>query len=72
MSYVLVTIATNGVIHAWGKGKEGQPFDTQGEARKLITAFKKQNPYYLDPDDIRYCILKVLGDDPNWEEGQHV
>lgn len=53
MTYVLVTVAANGIKHAWG------PFETRGKADTLKRRFQRDNDeYYRGP--IEYMVLKVL------------
>lgn len=70
--YVVVTIADNGIVHAWGDGPAGPdpdelttPFATRAEARRVANQFKRQAR--LEPEThggVQVRVCKVLGTDP--------
>jgi hypothetical protein len=70
--YVVVSIADNGVVHAWGNGPvvngEVTPFATRTEARQACDRFKRKEKARLDQPDEKgttfFRVCKVLGMDP--------
>lgn len=69
--WVVVSIASNGQVHVWGKNR--QPFDTIGKAagyKKGFIEHEKKNilPYSDDQTPSRFVVCKILGQDPTPEE----
>lgn len=69
--HVVVTIADNGVVHAWGEGpvvgnpEQVKPFASRTRARAVAAKFKREakaDPERLGGVEIRVC--KVLGIEP--------
>jgi hypothetical protein len=69
--HVVVTIADNGVVHAWGEGpvvgnpELVKPFASRARARAVASQFKReaaQDPEHLGGVEVRVC--KVLGIEP--------
>jgi hypothetical protein len=72
--YVVVTIADNGVVHAWGEGPVVDPdelvvpFANRTRARQVADQFKRkekarqEDPYETGSVQIKVC--KVLGIEP--------
>ena len=58
--FVVVTIAENGVIHAWG------PYDTPHDARKQVNRFRSDDRRYQREGDVRYAVCKLLDGEPEW------
>lgn len=62
--YVIVTLADNGVVHAWGTD-EGKPFLTHSQAAVERIKFKREmTQRYGRRDGVRYCVCKILGKKP--------
>lgn len=70
--HVVVTIASNGVVHAWGEGpvvgnpEQVKPFATRTRARAVAAKFRREEKDRDDPQgrtvEVRVC--KVLGIEP--------
>lgn len=61
--YVVVTIADNGVVHAYG-AKNNTPFETKAKARAEVRRMKAHDErMYPGADEVRYCVRKILGED---------
>lgn len=53
--WVVVTIAINGVVHAWG------PFATPHHARRRVAEFRNdEHEMGRDPIEVRYVVCKIL------------
>ena len=64
--WVVVSIASNGQVHVWGKDR--QPFDTVGKASTFKKGFVKHErenilPYEKDQTPSRFVVCKILGGD---------
>lgn len=68
MGFVVVTVASNGVVHAWGRGKlglgddGGEPFETRDEAISLAGKWKRAD----EPEDgvtVSHHVCKILGNE---------
>lgn len=69
--HVVVTIASNGVVHAWGEGpvvgnpEAVQPFASRTRARAVAAQFKREDrENYPDHEPTRVKVCKVLGIEP--------
>lgn len=73
--YVVVTIAPNGIVHAWGegpvhdpKGEEVVPFMRRTDARREADRFKREDAAERERDPslepVRVKVCKVLGTTP--------
>jgi hypothetical protein len=70
--FVVVTIAPNGVIHAWGegpvedpKGEEVVPFVYRADARRMADRLRRDDQAHRPGDDplvVKVC--KVMGTTP--------
>lgn len=61
--YVVVTIADNGVVHAWGREEDGTAWKTQGSARNHAERIKRQvirDGHKLSEIQVKVC--KILSD----------
>lgn len=73
MGFVVVTVASNGVVHAWGRGKlglgedGGEPFETRDEAISLAGKWKRADDRDPDqPEDgitVSHHVCKILGNE---------
>lgn len=63
--YVIVTVADNGVIHAWGHPATGDPFAEQSKARTEVARMRRRArrdyPEYSDVGVV-YRVCKLLSD----------
>lgn len=67
--YVVVSIADNGIVHAWGAGPAGGedivPFTTRTEARRVRDGMaRKEKQEWLEEGEqvrVRFKVCKVLG-----------
>jgi hypothetical protein len=69
--HVVVTIADNGVIHAWGEGpvvgnpEQVKPFATRTRARAVAAQFRREDrEQYPDREPTVVRVCKVLGIEP--------
>lgn len=70
--YVVVTIAPNGHIHAWGDGPAGPdpdelvaPFATRADARRAAERMRQEDRVnHPDLPPVTYKVCKVLGTEP--------
>lgn len=72
--HVVVTIASNGVVHAWGEGpvvgnpEQVRPFATRTRARAVASQFKREEKDRLAlPDEtgtVEVKVCKLLGIEP--------
>jgi hypothetical protein len=65
--WVVVSIASNGQVHVWGKNR--QPFPTVGKAASFKKGFieyeaRELLPYSDDKTPSRFVVCKILGTDP--------
>jgi hypothetical protein len=62
--YVVVTIADNGMIHAYGMG-DGEPLSTYNEARILQLKLRRNDrELYPDSTPTKIRVRKIIGDMP--------
>lgn len=79
--HVVVTIADNGVVHAWGEGPvvgnpdAVKPFATRRRARAVAAQFRREEAARLEqPDEtgsVEVRVCKVLGIEPVEVKTQH-
>lgn len=63
-SYVVVSIANNGVVHAWGTDN-GEPFDGRNSAGKLARKLRRLDEEGgQNPADVGLSVCKILGKPP--------
>jgi hypothetical protein len=72
--HVVVTIASNGVVHAWGEGpvvgnpEQVRPFATRTRARAVANQFKREERrrWLEEGEEVRVQVkvCKVLGIEP--------
>lgn len=69
--HVVVTIAENGVVHAWGEGpvygaKPGEvvPFANRARARRVADRFRREERARDDVVRVEVKVCKVLGIEP--------
>lgn len=70
--HVVVTIADNGIVHAWGEGPvvtdnpdEVRPFATRTRARAVAAEFRRRDREdYPDREPTVVKVCKVLGIEP--------
>lgn len=64
--FVVVTVASNGVVHAWGD-KDGQPFPNRSQAAYLVTKLKRSDKELVEFHPgvtVTYYTRKIMGDQP--------
>ena len=61
--YVVVSIAENGVIHAWGDSN-GQPFPTKAKAHTEYNNLEAIEKYTYDEVTTKFKVCKILGQFP--------
>jgi hypothetical protein len=68
--HVVVTIASNGVVHAWGEGpvignpELVKPFATRTRARAVASQFKREHKREVEQGEtrtVRVKVCKVMG-----------
>lgn len=58
--YVVVTIADNGVVHAWGSSKD-EPYDTIGKAQAGAERARRSTlDLYGTLDGVEFKVCKIL------------
>lgn len=68
--YVIVTVAPNGIIHAWGEGPvvggQVDVFDNRADARRVADQFRREDQQDRKPgeDPLIVKVCKVLGTRP--------
>jgi hypothetical protein len=71
--HVVVTIASNGVVHAWGEGpvvgnpEQVKPFATRTRARAVASQFKREEKRRTEEGQegtVEVKVCKVLGIEP--------
>jgi hypothetical protein len=74
--FVVVSVASNGVIHAWGD-KDGSPFARRSEAKNLYARMRRYNERPDVVEDhafshpgvtVSHHVRRILG----WDDGQSV
>jgi hypothetical protein len=64
MSFIVVSIAENGFVHAWGN-PDGDPFEKITPARTLARQMGKQDKEeYPGTVPTVFKVLRILGDKP--------
>lgn len=62
--YVVVSIADNGVVHAWGD-EGGQPFPGRSSAQRRVRELRRNDQeLYSDEAPTRFSVCKILGEEP--------
>jgi predicted DNA-binding WGR domain protein len=69
--YVVVTIADNGVVHAWGKGhifEQVETFPNRAAAQTAVKRAKKQDAERYVEGRVTYKVCKLLASEPSTSE----
>lgn len=73
--FVVVTVASNGVVHAWGRGSidpnadPAVPFETRNQASSVAARFRREekrrqeDPWERERGTVKVSVCQILGGD---------
>lgn len=56
--FVVVTVADNGVVHAWGKNRD-KPYESRSQAASAIKKHKRKRPE--DVKGVQFKVCRIMG-----------